>query len=374
MSCFSCIRPRSSSPASEPVVSMTTQGLPSFQNVLQYSYKELKTATEGFRSSNKIGVGGFGSVYKGRLLGGNIVAIKVLSAESTQGEREFLAEISSMSNIKHENLLMLRGCCVDGPNRALIFDYMENNSLAQTLLGKEHDGTKFSWNVRCSISLGIARGLAYLHEEIKPHIVHRDIKASNVLLDWDLTPKISDFGLAKLFPDNITHISTRVSGTIGYLAPEYAISGQLTRKSDIYSFGVLLLEIISRRYVMDFDLELEKQYLVAQAWELYKANKLLQMVDPILEGQFPDEEGLRFLKVALLCVQETPRLRPKMSIALKMLSNELDTNEIEILKPGLMTDFMSMKIGQKRTFNFTGLKTSTSASSSDIVSEGSGKI
>ncbi|XP_077225383.1 putative serine/threonine-protein kinase isoform X4 [Tasmannia lanceolata] len=353
MSCFSCIRPRSSSPASEPVVSMTTQGLPSFQNVLQYSYKELKTATEGFRSSNKIGVGGFGSVYKGRLLGGNIVAIKVLSAESTQGEREFLAEISSMSNIKHENLLMLRGCCVDGPNRALIFDYMENNSLAQTLLGKEHDGTKFSWNVRCSISLGIARGLAYLHEEIKPHIVHRDIKASNVLLDWDLTPKISDFGLAKLFPDNITHISTRVSGTI---------------------FGVLLLEIISRRYVMDFDLELEKQYLVAQAWELYKANKLLQMVDPILEGQFPDEEGLRFLKVALLCVQETPRLRPKMSIALKMLSNELDTNEIEILKPGLMTDFMSMKIGQKRTFNFTGLKTSTSASSSDIVSEGSGKI
>ncbi|XP_077225382.1 putative serine/threonine-protein kinase isoform X3 [Tasmannia lanceolata] len=370
MSCFSCIRPRSSSPASEPVVSMTTQGLPSFQNVLQYSYKELKTATEGFRSSNKIGVGGFGSVYKGRLLGGNIVAIKVLSAESTQGEREFLAEISSMSNIKHENLLMLRGCCVDGPNRALIFDYMENNSLAQTLLGKEHDGTKFSWNVRCSISLGIARGLAYLHEEIKPHIVHRDIKASNVLLDWDLTPKISDFGLAKLFPDNITHISTRVSGTI---------------------FGVLLLEIISRRLTYsayEFPLlstqtqlglcprlvGVSMSSLCSQAWELYKANKLLQMVDPILEGQFPDEEGLRFLKVALLCVQETPRLRPKMSIALKMLSNELDTNEIEILKPGLMTDFMSMKIGQKRTFNFTGLKTSTSASSSDIVSEGSGKI
>ncbi|GMP53098.1 hypothetical protein CsSME_00018671 [Camellia sinensis var. sinensis] len=184
------------------------------QNVKLYTYKELSIATENFRPTNKIGEGGFGSVYKGSLKDGTVAAIKVLSADSRQGVREFLTEITVISDIEHENLVKLHGCCVEGSHRILVYGYLENNSLAQTLLGGRRSGIQFNWNTRTKICIGVARGLAFLHEEVQPHIVHRDIKASNVLLDKDLTPKISDFGLAKLFAPSLTHISTRVAGTL----------------------------------------------------------------------------------------------------------------------------------------------------------------
>ncbi|XP_058101810.1 putative serine/threonine-protein kinase [Magnolia sinica] len=355
---FRCFSSTSKAAAVEP-----REGGQSFQNVQQFSLKELKTSTHGFRSSNKIGDGGFGSVYKGKLRDGSAVAVKVLSVESTQGEREFLAEIAAMSNVRHKNLVKLRGCCSQGLNRILVYDYMPNNSLSQALLGKERNGAKFSWKVRSRIAFGVAHGLAYLHDEIKPHVVHRDIKASNILLDEDLTAKISDFGLAKLFPDNITHISTRVAGTIGYLAPEYAVRGQLTRKSDVYSFGVLLLEIISGRSVTDFAVELE-QYLVTQAWELYNANELLQLVDPMLKGEFPGDEAVRFLKVALLCVQEMPGRRPQMPNVVKMLLDEIDVRDVPISRPGVISDFMDMKIGHKHTSESSKTSTSNTSTSS----------
>ncbi|KAL7186865.1 hypothetical protein ACSBR2_028554 [Camellia fascicularis] len=281
---------------------------------------------------------------QGRLKNGNIAAIKVLSPESRQGLKEFLTEIKVIADIEHENLVKLYGCCVEGDHRILVYNYLENNSLAQTLIGGSYSSIQFSWRTRTRICVGIARGLAFLHESVRPHIVHRDIKASNILLDKDLTPKISDFGLAKLIPANMTHVSTRVAGTIGYLAPEYAIRGQLTRKADIYSFGVLLVEIVTGRCNTNTRLPVEEQYLLERTWDLFERRELVGLVDTALNGDFDAEEACRFLKIGLLCTQDTPKLRPSMSTVVKMLIGEVDINENEITKPALITDFMDLKV------------------------------
>ncbi|KAL6141972.1 hypothetical protein ACLB2K_060257 [Fragaria x ananassa] len=321
------------------------------ENFRIFSCKELKSATNGFHASNKLGEGGFGSVFKGKLKDGTFVAIKVLSIEleSMRGEREFIAELAALSVISHENLVKLQGCCVDGAARYLVYDYMINNSLSHTLLGGEQNRMKFSWDLRRSVALGIARGLAYLHFEVEPHILHRDIKASNILLDEDFMPKVGDFGLSKLLRENHSHISTRVAGTMGYLAPEYAISGRLTRKSDVYSFGVLLLEIVSGRAIVDFDMQLGEQFLVQKAWESYKADNLLQLVDPTLHMNFPKDEALRFLKVGLLCVQEMARLRPRMTRTVEMLAGETEMKDYQISQPGLVSDFTNIKMDQHQS-------------------------
>ncbi|XP_076924755.1 cold-responsive protein kinase 1-like isoform X1 [Bidens hawaiensis] len=314
------------------------------QNLKVYSYKELRIATDDFSPANKIGEGGFGPVYWGRLKHGKYVAIKVLSSESKQGAREFLTEIKVIYEIEHENLAKLRGCCVEGNHRILVYDYVENNSLAQTLLGSGHSSIQFSWKTRTKICIGIAKGLAYLHEEVKPHIVHRDIKASNILLDKDLTPKISDFGLAKLIPANMTHISTRVAGTIGYLAPEYAIRGHLTRRADVYSFGVLLLEIVSGRCNTNSLLPFEEQFILERAWDLYERNELVELVDTSMHGDFNAEQACKYLKIGLLCTQDMTKLRPMMSTVVKMLSGQINVDKYTITKPGLISDFMDLKI------------------------------
>ncbi|KAL1822681.1 hypothetical protein ACET3Z_009459 [Daucus carota] len=313
-----------------------------------FSYNELKAATAAFKSSNKIGQGGYGSVYKGHLKDGGVVAIKVLSIEreSMRGEREFISELTALSDARHENLVRLLGCCVEGASRYLIYDYMENNSITHTFLGRDIDRSSFSWTRRREISLGIARGLVYLHEEITPHIVHRDIKARNILLDRNFVPKVADFGLARLFRDDSTHISTRVAGTLGYLSPEYAISGRLTRKSDIYSYGVLLLEIVSGRSVVAFDMERGEQFLVDKAWEMYNADELVQLVDPELKGDFLEEEAVRFMKVGLLCVQETSKLRPRMSSVIKMLNNEIKIEHSKISQPGSEATILDEIVGE----------------------------
>ncbi|KAK8685479.1 hypothetical protein V6N13_041480 [Hibiscus sabdariffa] len=350
-SCFSsCFSHPSETTTTTDINKQEPQG-ENDENFTVFSYGELRLATRGFSASNKIGEGAFGCVYKGVLANGSIVAVKMLSVEleSMRGEREFVSEISTLTNLKHENLVTLKGCCVDGTRRLLVYNYMENNSLAQILLGKQQNRIKLGWEARQAISLGVARGLAYLHEEVKPHIVHRDIKASNILLDQNLIPKVSDFGLSRILRNNVSHISTHVAGTLGYLAPEYALSGRLTRKTDVYSFGVLLLEIISGLAVVDFDLEHGEHYLVQKAWELYRANSILQLVDPIVGMNYPKEEAIRFIKVGLLCVQERARLRPEMSTALKMLTNDVDIEGVQISQPGLVADLMNIKLGQKTT-------------------------
>ncbi|KMT06298.1 hypothetical protein BVRB_7g162210 [Beta vulgaris subsp. vulgaris] len=331
-------------------------GASSLQGFRVFSYKELKIATGGFRSSNKVGEGSFGSVYKGFLQDGSTVAVKVLSVEleSLQGEREFISEITALADIKHENLITLRGCCISGANRFLIYDYMENNSLALSFLGNNNtrgyeSRKKFGWKMRRDISLGIARGFAFLHEEINPHIVHRDIKPANILLDKNFLPKIADFGLSKLFTNNTSHVSTRVAGTLGYIAPEYAITGHLTRKSDVYSFGVLLLHLVSGLSVVEFDLEQGDTYLVDKAWKEYKANNLQSLVDAALDQEFPEEEATRVLKVGLLCVQETASLRPLMSAVVKMLTDATSMKNVSISKPGHLPDLMHLKVGHNHS-------------------------
>lgn len=342
MGCFSFFfRHRAHSPKGFPEFE---DELSEVQNLKLYSYKELKAATDDFSLANKIGEGGFGPVYLGKLRHGNQAAIKVLSAESRQGAREFLTEIKVISDIEHENLAKLIGCCVEGDHRILVYDYIENNSLSQTLLGSGHSSIQFSWRTRTKICIGIARGLAFLHEEVRPHIVHRDIKASNILLDKDLTPKISDFGLAKLIPTNMTHVSTRVAGTIGYLAPEYAIRGQLTRRADVYSFGVLLVEIVSGRCNTNSLLPSDEQYILERVWHLYERNELVELVDTAMYGDFDAEEACKYLKIGLLCTQDNPKLRPVMSTVVKMLSGEMKIDETQITKPGLISDFMDLKV------------------------------
>ncbi|CAO2824267.1 unnamed protein product [Amaranthus hypochondriacus] len=209
--CFACFS--SSNSVSDEEYKPSTPNVEGFR---VFSYKELKIATSDFKSSNKIGEGSFGSVYKGRLEDGSTVAVKVLSIEleSLKGEREFISEIIALADIKHENLITLKGCCISGSNRFLIYDYMEKNSLALAFLGGYECRRKFDWKKRKNIALGIARGLAFLHEEVKPHIMHRDIKPANILLDENFSPKIADFGLAKLFVSDTSHVSTRVAGTL----------------------------------------------------------------------------------------------------------------------------------------------------------------
>ncbi|CAH8321362.1 unnamed protein product [Eruca vesicaria subsp. sativa] len=311
-----------------------------------YKYKEIRLATDDFNPHNKIGEGGFGSVYKGRLKDGKVAAIKVLSAESRQGVREFLTEINVISEIQHENLVKLYGCCVEGNHRILVYNYLENNSLDKTLLagGYTQSGIQFDWTTRVNICIGVAKGLKFLHEEVRPHIVHRDIKASNILLDRNLSPKISDFGLARLMPPNMTHVSTRVAGTLGYLAPEYAVRGQLTRKADIYSFGVLLMEIVSGRSNKNTQLPTEYQFLLERAWELYERNELVDLVDTGLKGVFDVEEACRYLKIGLLCTQDSPKLRPTMSTVVKLLTGVKNVDNKKITRPGLISDFMDLKV------------------------------
>ncbi|PWA60773.1 leucine-rich repeat transmembrane protein kinase [Artemisia annua] len=226
-----------------------TRNYEDFQGVdmktMSFSLKQLKTATRNFNPTSKIGEGGFGPVYKGTLRDGTIIAVKQLSSRSRQGNREFLNEIGVISCIQHPNLVKLHGCCIEEDQLLLVYEYMENNSLASALFDSNKSRTLLDWATRFKICVGIARGLAFLHEESRLKIVHRDIKATNVLLDKDLNPKISDFGLARLDEDEKTHVSTRVAGTIGYMAPEYALWGHLSYKADVYSFGVVALEIVS---------------------------------------------------------------------------------------------------------------------------------
>eukprot|EP00258_Populus_trichocarpa_P009884 XP_002316869.3 cold-responsive protein kinase 1 isoform X2 [Populus trichocarpa] len=312
------------------------------QNTCSYTYRELRMATDNFNPANKVGEGGFGSVYKGMLKDGTMAAVKVLSAESRQGLKEFLTEIKVIADIEHNNLVKLYGYCAEGNHRILVYGYLKNNSLAQTLLGGGHSNIQFNWPTRRKICIGVARGLAFLHEEVQPHIVHRDIKASNVLLDDELEPKISDFGLAKLFPANLTHISTNVAGTAGYLAPEYAIRGQLTRKADIYSFGVLLLEIVCGRSNTNRRFPLEEQYLVERVWDFYQNLELVNLVDTSLAGDYDVEEACNYLKIGLLCIQDVPKQRPSMSTVVMMLMGEIEVND-KISRPGLLSEFTSFK-------------------------------
>ncbi|KAL5977026.1 hypothetical protein ACLOJK_021364 [Asimina triloba] len=306
-----------------------------------YSYSELRNATEDFSPAYKLGEGGFGAVYKGTLSDGSLVAVKQLSAASRQATSQFVTEIATISAVQHKNLVKLYGCCIEGDKRLLVYEYLENKSLDQALFGKGK--LNLDWPTRCGICSGTARGLAYLHEESRLRIVHRDVKASNILLDAELVPKISDFGLAKLYDDKKSHISTLVAGTIGYLAPEYAMRGHLTEKADVFAFGVVTLEILSGRPNQDSSLDEEKIYLLEWAWNLHENNRALELTDPTLP-EFNEGEALRLIGVALLCTQASPSLRPPMSRVVAMLSGNIEVSSVTS-RPGYIADWQLEKEG-----------------------------
>ncbi|PUZ48909.1 hypothetical protein GQ55_7G283500 [Panicum hallii var. hallii] len=310
-----------------------------------FSYSELRSATENFSSSNLLGEGGYGSVYKGNLTDGRVVAVKQLSETSHQGKTQFATEIETISRVQHRNLVKLYGCCLEGNKPLLVYEYLENGSLDKALFGS--GGLNLDWSTRFEICLGIARGLAYLHEESSIRVVHRDIKASNVLLDANLNPKISDFGLAKLYDDKKTHVSTKVAGTFGYLAPEYAMRGHMTEKVDVFAFGVVVLETLAGRSNFDNTLEEDKIYILEWVWQLYEENHPLDMVDPKL-ANFNSNEVLRAIHVALLCTQGSPHQRPSMSRAVSMLAGDVEVGEV-VNKPSYITEWQ-IKGGNTSSF------------------------
>ncbi|KAH8968247.1 hypothetical protein BDL97_03G118200 [Sphagnum fallax] len=290
-----------------------------------YSYNVLKVATKDFHHDNKLGQGAFGTVYKGTLLDGTNLAIKLLNTQSHQKIDDFLNEVVSITGIKHKNLVKLKGCCLHGTQRLLVYELVEKENLAEALWGSEGKNTIFlDWPTRFHICVGIARGLFYLHEELQPCIIHRDIKGPNILLDNNLNPKIADFGLARLFSNDQSHLFTQErAGTLGYMAPEYATFGELSTKVDVYSFGVLLLEIISGRKAI-LENATDKVYLVKWAWLLHKENMLMNLVDQKINDTLVEIEVQRVINVALLCVQIESTKRPSMSQVLAMLQGEMD--------------------------------------------------
>ncbi|CDY43187.1 BnaA07g07670D [Brassica napus] len=306
-----------------------------------FSLKQLKVATDNFDPLNKIGEGGFGSVYKGRLPDGTLIAVKKLSSKSRQGNKEFINEIGMIACLQHPNLVKLYGCCCENNQLLLVYEYLENNCLADALFGRS--GLKLEWGTRHKICLGIARGLAFLHEDSAVKIIHRDIKGTNVLLDKDLNSKISDFGLARLHEDEKSHITTRVAGTIGYMAPEYAMRGHLTEKADVYSFGVVAMEIVSGKSNANYTPDNECCVgLLDWAFVLQKKGAFSEILDPKLEGVFDVMEAERMIKVSLLCSNKSPTLRPTMSEVVKMLEGETEIEQI-IADPGVYGDELRFK-------------------------------
>ncbi|XP_039161995.1 cysteine-rich receptor-like protein kinase 42 [Eucalyptus grandis] len=286
---------------------------------LNFNYESLEKATDFFDESKKLGQGGAGSVYKGILPDGRVVAVKVLVFNTRQWVDDFFNEVNLISGIQHKNLVCLLGCSMEGPESLLVYEYVPNRSLDEILFIK--NATRIlSWQERLNIISGTAEGLAFLHGPCGVKIIHRDIKSSNVLLDEDLTAKIADFGLARCLDPEKSHLSTGIAGTLGYMAPEYLVKGQLTEKADVYSFGVLVLEILSGRKNSIFGQA--SGSVLQSVWKQYKANSLAECIDPVLKGKFPVSEALNVLQIALLCTQASPDLRPSMSEVVEMLNDQ----------------------------------------------------
>ncbi|KAI3446633.1 hypothetical protein Pfo_003298 [Paulownia fortunei] len=294
------------------------------RTISYFDFQTLKKATKNFDQNNLLGSGGFGPVFLGELEDGRLVAVKKLSLDKQQqGESEFLAEVRLITSIQHKNLVRLLGCCSDGAQRLLVYEYMKNRSLDHIIFGKSE--IFLNWSTRFQIILGIARGLQYLHEDSHVRIVHRDIKASNILLDDKFQPRIGDFGLARFFPEDQAYLSTRFAGTLGYTAPEYAIRGELSEKADIYSYGVLVLEIISCRKNTNLTLPSEMQYLPEYSWKLYERSALTDLIDPRMrEDGVVDKDVLQVIHVAFLCLQPHANLRPPMSEVVAMLTCKVE--------------------------------------------------
>ncbi|ERN08784.1 probable receptor-like protein kinase At1g11050 [Amborella trichopoda] len=301
-----------------------------------FDIQDLKRATDYFSKQNLIGVGGFGVVYKGTLSDGTLVAVKGLTSPDYLENNDFANEVELIGTIRHRNLLPLRGCCLakdesGEEQRFLVYEYMSNGSVEDWVFGtKKKDGKQLSWAQRRGIIVGVGKGLAYLHNGVEPAIFHRDVKATNILLDADMNARVADFGLAKQNREGQSHLTTRVAGTHGYLAPEYALYGQLTEKSDVYSFGVVVLEIMSGRRALDTSGGMDvRTFLVSDwAWGLMKAGKIGEVIEEGIRKEGPMSVMERFVMVGILCSHVMVAFRPTMTEALRMLEGNVEVPEI----------------------------------------------
>ncbi|KAG7984849.1 hypothetical protein I3843_04G180900 [Carya illinoinensis] len=319
----------SSSIASSTSVSLMSNMATRVLSAKTFSLAELEKATDKFSSKRVLGEGGFGRVYLGIMEDRVEVAVKMLTRDNQNGDREFIAEVEMLSRLHHRNLVKLIGICIEGPMRCLVYELVRNGSVESHLHGVDKEKGPLDWDARLKIALGAARGLAYLHEDSNPRVIHRDFKASNVLLEDDFTPKVSDFGLAREATEGSHHISTRVMGTFGYVAPEYAMTGHLLVKSDVYSYGVVLLELLTGRKPVDMSQPPGQENLVTWARPLLTTREgLEQLVDPSLAGSYDFDDMAKVAAIASMCVHPEVTNRPFMGEvvqALKLIYN--DTGE-----------------------------------------------
>ncbi|KAL5557269.1 hypothetical protein UlMin_039505 [Ulmus minor] len=312
-------------------------------NKSTFTYDELAAATNGFSQANLLGQGGFGYVHKGVLPNGKEVAVKSLKTGSGQGEREFQAEVEIISRVHHRHLVSLVGYCIAGGQRMLVYEFVPNKTLEHHLYGK--DLPIMDWQSRLRIATGSAKGLAYLHEDCHPRIIHRDIKAANILIDENFEAMVADFGLAKLSSDNFTHVSTRVMGTFGYLAPEYASSGKLSDKSDVFSFGVMLLELITGKRPVDPTSSMEDSLVDWARPLLQRAiedGNYGELVDPRLENNYNSHEMARMIASAAASIRHSARKRPKMSQIVRALEGDVSLDDLnEGVRPGQSSIYTS---------------------------------
>ncbi|XP_010261848.1 PREDICTED: serine/threonine-protein kinase At5g01020 [Nelumbo nucifera] len=328
-------------------------------NLHAFMLAELRVITQSFSSSNILGEGGFGPVHKGFIddklrpgLKAQAVAVKLLDLEGLQGHREWLAEVIFLGQLRHPNLVKLIGYCCEDEHRLLVYEYMVRGSLENQLFRRY--SASLPWSTRIKIALGAAKGLQFLHEAEKP-VIYRDFKASNILLDSDYTAKLSDFGLAKDGPEgDETHVSTRVMGTQGYAAPEYVMTGHLTKMSDVYSFGVVFLEMLTGRRSMDKNRGPREQNLVEWARPLLNdSRKLERIMDPKLEGQYSNKGAQKAAALAYQCLSHNPKSRPTMGIVVKTLeliqtyNNDIPIGPFVYIAPSENPKEGDVKVGKK---------------------------
>ncbi|XP_073310200.1 probable receptor-like serine/threonine-protein kinase At4g34500 [Primulina huaijiensis] len=284
-----------------------------------YSLRELQIATNQFCDENVIGEGGFGIVYRGVLSDGSVVAVKNLLNKKGQAKKEFKVEVEAIGKVRHKNLVGLIGYCAEGAQSLLVYEYVDNGNLEQWLHGEVGPVSTLTWEIRMKIAIGTARGLAYLHEGLEPKVVHRDVKSSNILLDKKWNPKISDFGLAKLLGSEKSYVTTRVMGTFGYVSPEYASTGMLNEGNDVYSYGVLLMEIITGRIPVDYSKPPGEVNLIDWVKGMITSRRGEELVDPLIDVHPPSRVLKRMLLVCLRCVDLDADKRPKMGQIVHML-------------------------------------------------------
>uniref|UniRef100_A0A1J3JM26 non-specific serine/threonine protein kinase n=1 Tax=Noccaea caerulescens TaxID=107243 RepID=A0A1J3JM26_NOCCA len=300
-------------------------GLPEFSHLgwgHWFTLRDLQMATNQFSRDNIIGDGGYGVVYRGNLVNGTPVAVKKLLNNLGQADKDFRVEVEAIGHVRHKNLVRLLGYCMEGTQRMLVYEYVNNGNLEQWLRGDNQNHEYLTWEARLKILIGTAKALAYLHEAIEPKVVHRDIKSSNILIDDKFNSKISDFGLAKLLGADKSFITTRVMGTFGYVAPEYANSGLLNEKSDVYSFGVVLLEAITGRYPVDYARPPPEVHLVEWLKMMVQQRRSEEVIDPNLDTKPSTSALKRTLLTALRCVDPMSEKRPRMSQVARMLESE----------------------------------------------------